>query len=233
MLKSLPKTKIRDVVVERLKSHIIAEGLMPGDRLPNEADLAEMFGVSRLSLREATKSLELLGIVESKTGVGLSVGHIDIARIAGHLGFHPALQRTPLSQLVDTRVIVETGALPYAFLRMADDPKILETLQNIVDQFRIARDLQEWVNLDLLFHRTLLSASGLTPLVAFNEVLEIFFQRFRDSVKSAEWSEAVDRHQRTIDSHQRIIDALRAQDVQLACRELRQHIEDHLVKGND
>ena len=64
MLKSLPRAKIRDVVAERLKSYIIEEDLVPGDRLPNETELAETFGVSRLSLREATKSLEFLGIVE-------------------------------------------------------------------------------------------------------------------------------------------------------------------------
>ena len=78
MLETLPRRKIRDVVADRLKSYIQSENLVPGDRLPTETELAEMFGVSRLSLREATKALEFLGILESRTGVGLTVGRIDL-----------------------------------------------------------------------------------------------------------------------------------------------------------
>jgi DNA-binding FadR family transcriptional regulator len=88
VLKAIPRQKIRDVVVERLKSHITSEGLKPGDRLPNETALAEKFGVSRLTIREATKGLELFGILESKSGVGLTVGTVNLERITGHLGFH-------------------------------------------------------------------------------------------------------------------------------------------------
>lgn len=227
MLESWPRPKIRDIVVERLKSHIVAERLLPGDRLATESELAKRFGVSRLSLREATKALELFGIVESKTGVGLTVGHIDMARVTDHLGFHPALLRAPAAELIDTRIVIETGALPLAHRNMLNDPSILETLQSIVDQFTAARDLQEWIRLDIEFHRVLLAASGLTPLVAFNDILEIFFQRFRDSVKSADWNEAVDRHQGTIKSHQSIIDALRDNDVPRASQNLRNHIDAH------
>ena len=59
-----------------IKQYIIEQKLMPGDRMPTETQLAETFGISRLSLREATKSLEFLGIIESKTGVGLTVGRL-------------------------------------------------------------------------------------------------------------------------------------------------------------
>ena len=107
MLETLPRRKIRDVVAERLKSYIVSEELAPGDRLPTETELAEQFGVSRLSLREATKSLEFLGIVESRTGVGLTVGQIDLQRVTDHLGFHPALHRADPLQLIETRLIID------------------------------------------------------------------------------------------------------------------------------
>jgi GntR family transcriptional repressor for pyruvate dehydrogenase complex len=220
MLETLPRRKLRDVVVERLKSYIVAQRLAPGDRLPTETELAEKFGVSRLSLREATKALELLGIVASKTGVGLTMGHIDLERVTDHLGFHPALHRASAVQLIDTRIVVETGALPYTARRMSHDGSIRASLQTIVDRFRATRELQEWIDLDIEFHRTLLGASGLSPLVAFNDLLQIFFQRFRDSVKKAEWKAG-------IESHQRLIDHLSQQNVRQAERELRRHIESH------
>lgn len=220
MLKTVPRQKIRDVVVERLKAFIIEGGLKPGDRLPNETELAAEFGVSRLSLREATKALELFGIVESKTGVGLTVGQVDLERVTGHLGFHPALQNGSLKQLIETRIVIETGALPYAARRMAADPAVYDSLQERVDGFRTTRDVQKWIELDIAFHRALLDASGLAPLVAFNDLLQIFFLRFRESVKKAD-------RKPSIESHQRIIDALRDQNVNRASDELRDHIESH------
>ncbi len=219
-LATLPRRKIRDEVAQQIKHLIASAHLDYGDRLPNENELAERFGVSRLSVREATKALEFLGIVESKTGVGLAVGQIDLARVTDHLGFHPALHRVDPRQLVDSRIVIETGVLSHVIERMAGDASIGDSLQAIVNQFRSARSLQRWIDLDIQFHRTLLEASGLAPLVAFGELLQIFFQRFRDSVKRAEWKKA-------IDSHQRILDRLAERDVASATRELRQHIESH------
>lgn len=220
MLNTIPRQKIRDVVVERLKSYITSGGLKPGDRLPNESELAATFGVSRLSLREATKGLELFGIVESKTGVGLTVGEVNLERVTGHLGFHPALLSGSPRQLIDTRIVVETGALPYTARRMAEDPAVYESLRQIAGRFTTTSDLDERIALDIAFHRALLDASGLAPLVAFNDLLQIFFKKFHDSVKAAEW-------QCGIEGHQRIIDALRDQDVAKASDELRRHIESH------
>jgi DNA-binding GntR family transcriptional regulator len=74
--------------------------------------------------------------------------------------------------------------------------------------------------LDIAFHRELICASGLAPLMAFSDVLSVFFQRFRKGVKAAEW-----RH--GIKVHQAILDALRAGQVADADRLLREHIESH------
>ena len=220
MLETLPRRKIRDVVADRLKSYIQSENLVPGDRLPTETELAAMFGVSRLSLREATKALEFLGILESRTGVGLTVGSIDLQRVTNHLGFHPALHQADPLQLIDTRVIIETGVLPHVMRRMAEDSSTYDRLRSVADRFRSARKLQTWIDLDIEFHRTLLESSGLAPLVAFGDLLHVFFQRFRESVKKAQW-------QAGAESHQRIIDALRDGDIATAADELRQHIESH------
>lgn len=221
MLAAVPRRKIRDVVADRIKDYIAAEKLAPGDRLPTELELAERFGVSRLSVREATKALEFLGIVESRTGVGLSVGRFDFARVTNHLGFHPALHQADPAQLVHARVIIETGVLPHVVQRITEDRSIVATLRQCVDQFRSARTLEQWIEHDIRFHHTLLDASGITPLVAFGDLLQVFFRRFRDSVKQAEWKKA-------IESHERIVDRLAQRDAAVAASELQEHIESHL-----
>ena len=101
-MQTLQRPKIRDQAAEEIKRYIVDRQLAPGDRLPTENQLAEDFGISRLSVREATKALEFLGIVESKTGVGLTVGQIDLGRVTDHLGFHPALHQGDPQQLIDS-----------------------------------------------------------------------------------------------------------------------------------
>src|SRR4051794_33973968 len=118
MLHTVQRSKLRDVVAIRLKSYIAEENLRTGDRLPTETELAEKFGVSRLSLREATKSLEFLGIVEARPGRGLTVGRVDMQRVVEYLGFHPALHDVEPQVLIDTRAVIETGVLPYVARRM-------------------------------------------------------------------------------------------------------------------
>jgi len=220
MLEALPRRKIRDVVADHLTSFINSERLKPGDRLPTETALAVQLGVSRLSLREATKALEFLGIVAAKPGVGLTVGSVDLDRVTSYLGFHPALQEAPATNLIETRIVIETGVLPYVIRRMRDQPAIYDGLAAINDQLRDARELSQFVELDIAFHRRLIESSGLAPLLAFNDLLTVFFQRFRDSVKRAEWKTGVD-------GHRRLLDALRDGQLDVACGELEEHIRSH------
>jgi GntR family transcriptional regulator, transcriptional repressor for pyruvate dehydrogenase complex len=64
--------------------------------------------------------LEFLGIVESRTGVGLTVGRLDMGRVTKHLGFHAGLLDVDPHQLIDSRVILETGVLPHVARRPGD-----------------------------------------------------------------------------------------------------------------
>ena len=223
MLKTLAPRKIRDQAVQQIKDLIVDQRLTPGDRLPTETQLAASLGVSRLSVREATKALEFLGIIESKTGVGLTVGRLDVARVSQHLGFHPALHCVDPQQLIDTRVVLEIGALPFVARRMAADASLYPSLVALAERLHSARQVQQWIELDIEFHRALLEASGLAPLVAFGDLLHVFFQRFRESVKKAEWKSGMA-------SHRRILDALRDGQVTLATDELRKHIESHKAR---
>lgn len=221
-LETITKPRIRDQIAEQIRALIISEHMQPGDRLPTETELADRFGVSRLTVREATKALDFLGILRSKTGVGLTVGELDWQRMTHNLGFHSSLHQVDEDELIDSRVIVETGIIPYVMKRIEKEPQIVVRLQDLVAKLRDATDLQTRVDIDLRFHRMLLEASGLAPMIAFGEMLQVFFQKFRDSVKKADWDEAVV-------SHQRIVDSLKSQKPAKAIAELKRHIENHRV----
>ncbi|MBX9652279.1 GntR family transcriptional regulator [bacterium] len=224
MLPVFERPKMHDVVATRLKNHIVENDLKEGDRLPTEAELAKQFGISRLSLREATKSLEFLGVVESKPGRGLIVGQVNLKRVTEYLGFHPVWQNATPVQLIETRIVIETGVLPHVMRRMRKDLTIYDSLFEINSNLRQSKDLSQWVVGDIAFHRRLVESSGLAPLLAINDLLATFFQRFRESVRQAEWEQVAD-------SHQRMIDHLRDGKLTRACRELREHIESHKVQS--
>ena len=217
---TIERHRVSDLVAGKIKQYISDNALRPGDRLPTEHDLAGRFGVSRISIREATKALGFLGILDAKPGRGLTVGRVNMGRVTEYLGFHLALNDYPPGQLIDTRVVVETGALPHLMRRFAESPELYDELVELNDRFRQTRDLKGWIALDITFHRRLLEASGLAPLVAFHDLLQIFFTRFRESVKKAEWK-------RGIESHQRILDHLCDGNLLEAGDELRRHIESH------
>jgi DNA-binding GntR family transcriptional regulator len=103
---------------------------------------------------------------------------------------------------------------------MQTDPGVYERLHALNDRLRSADRLADWIRHDIAFHHALLEESGLIPLVAFGDLLQIFFQRFRESVKRGEWKQG-------IESHQQMLDFLRQNDVPGACDELRRHIESH------
>ena len=220
-MQTIARPKMRNQVSEQIKQYIVEQKLMPGDRLPTETELAETFGISRLSLREATKSLEFLGIIESKTGVGLTVGRLDMGRLTKHLGFHTGLLDADPQQLIDSRVIIETGVLPHVVRRMLEDPSIEASLREIVAQFRTAKDLKSLIEIDIRFHRSLIEASGLQPLVAFNELLTIFFGRFREAIGKVEYRKV------GCENHRRLVDLLAAGKAEAASTELKRQIEDN------
>lgn len=215
----LKRRKTSDILVDQIKQYITSHDLKPGDHLPTESDLAKSFGVSRISVREATKTLGFLGIVEAKPGRGLTVGRMDVGRLKESLSFHPAMYDVPGDELVDTRVIVESGIVPYVAKRMAADPEIYNQLNTLNDELRRATDPTTYVKLDAAFHQLLVVSSGLTPLAAFSDLLQVFFERFRKLVKK-NWRGGVD-------VHQEIIDAMRDGNLPLAAKLLHAHIEAH------
>src|SRR5208283_135397 len=69
---AIHRNKVYQAVARQLERHI-AENLKPGDLLPPERRLVQMLGVSRGSVRDAIRSLELMGLLEPRQGIGTVV----------------------------------------------------------------------------------------------------------------------------------------------------------------
>jgi DNA-binding FadR family transcriptional regulator len=77
LLKPIQRVRLYENAVEQIQTLILREKCKPGDRLPSERSLAEQFHISRHSLREALRILDVMGLIEIKVGDGIYVKEVD------------------------------------------------------------------------------------------------------------------------------------------------------------
>ena len=152
--------KLSDVIVEQLEKRILDGVLKPGDRLPPERQLAEEFGVSRPSLREAIQQLASRGLLSSRQGGGTWV--TDRLETAFSDPWEKLLnQHQDLhGDLLEFRRVLEGAAARGAATRAT--PADLLRLQHCVDQLQNAYDggdLAQQAQADVRFHQAVAEAS--------------------------------------------------------------------------
>ncbi|GAB2503435.1 HTH-type transcriptional regulator LutR [Corynebacterium atrinae] len=105
-------TRAYSIVLDWLEARLRSGEISVGDKLPAERQLAEDFGISRASVREAIRVLDAMGLVRSSTGSGPNAGAVVIsepsAALAWALRMHVATRALPVRDIVNTRVLLET-----------------------------------------------------------------------------------------------------------------------------
>jgi len=191
--------------------------LHPGDQLPPERALAEQFQVSRASVREALRSLELLGVVETRAGGGTFVRRTvpeDLARPLSNL----IVRGHALTDVIEVRGLLEPAIAASAAKRIKPDE--LAELRAILKQQadKVAAG-QPYAEEDTRFHELIGHA-------ARNELLTTMLGVIWDVLKSSreQWLQTNQRAHSSIDAHQRILAALEAHDADAARAAAADHI---------
>ena len=154
---------LTDVAIEKIKAMIMDGRLKPGDRLPREADLAQLLGISRGSLREAVRALSMMRVLDVRQGDGTYVTSLTPELLLETLGFIIDFhQDSSILDLFEVRRALEPLAAEKAALLMtASDAADLVSL---VDGLSPEARLEEVVANDLEFHHRIAAASGNTVL---------------------------------------------------------------------
>src|SRR5258708_7064044 len=118
--------------------HLLTSGeLGPGDRLPNERDLALRLALSRSTVREAIRGLEMMRVVQVRHGEGIFVTSLDAALLLEAAGFALQLMRDhEVVELLELRAILEGAAARLASARMTDQQ--LHTLSQRLEELDAA-----------------------------------------------------------------------------------------------
>lgn len=213
-------------ILFQIEEAIIDGRLKPGDRLPPERDLAQTFGVSRASVREALRVLEMFGVIVARRGTGPDAGSVvaDSAQngLENALRLHVGLLRIPTKDLVEARAVLEQQAAQKAAGR-ADDKKTVR-LREIVDGMRAATTSRDFNELDTEFHVELARASG-------NALLPVLMETLRGTMRRAmlegfqrlpDWRAERDH---LIQEHEQVISYVEAGDAAQAGSALSNHVK--------
>src|SRR5437870_3546968 len=130
-----------------------------GDRLPPERDLALRLGVSRSTVREAIRGLEMMRVLQVRHGGGIFVTSLDAALLLEATGFAMQLMRDhEVVELLELRAVLEGAAAAWASARMTDDQ--LRTLLQRLEELDAATTADELLEADIVFHAAIAASAG-------------------------------------------------------------------------
>ena len=222
LYRQLGRRKAYEEVADQIRESIFSSAVKTGDRLPTERDLALQFGVSRVAVREAVRTLELSGLVVVKKGPkgGIFVAADHQRPITDTFRNLLACGEARLQDLFEVRMLVE----PYAAARVAriGTAQDLAELAMLIEQAdaELARGMSiRAINIEL--HRRIIRMSRNPVLAAVGEtVLTMLADRLRP-VGDKEPSRVALR------LHKKMLDAFRARDSTAA----RRIMEDDIKSG--
>ena len=219
--RSEPPRGVAASVAAHLEELVLGE-LEPGAELPSESDLATTLGVSRLTVREATKALQARGLVEIRQGRRPMVAHPN----AGPIGdfFTAAVRRDPrrLLDLLEVRRALEVHIAALAATRSSR--AAVAAMEMALDAMRNAADDPVAIHeTDIRFHESLAEAAG-------NQLLTFLIEAMEEPLRSSRMQSMQGHLARggtvddVIEQHARILDRVKARDPAGASAAMREHL---------
>jgi len=155
MFKKAKQSRVFQDVVEQIQNVILTGKLEPGEKLPPERELKDMFNTSRGTLREALRVLEQKGLIEIKLGVsgGAIVKRIDANTMVESLALLIRSGEVSLEHLAEFRITTEGSLVELASSRATkEDIKELETLLKKATAFYEEKDFDNFLKVDEKMH---------------------------------------------------------------------------------
>jgi GntR family transcriptional repressor for pyruvate dehydrogenase complex len=217
-LEPIRRSRIYENIVDQIQRQIHDGELRPGDQLPPERVLAETFRVSRASVREALRALELRGLIEGKQGDGTFVRAVSSDDLIAPMATALLAGHAELRQLMEVREMIEphvaelaaTRATPQAIAEMAE---LLERQAARVQRGEIP------IEEDTAFHNALAVSTGNGVLLRLLNLVVDLLEESR-----ARWFQSADRPARSLAGHRRVLAAVERRDGPAAYQAMLAHL---------
>ena len=202
---------VTDEAILRIKEMILRGDLVPGARLPPEKELSEQLGLSRSSMREAVKALELINVLDVRRGDGTYVTSLEPRLLVEAISFVIDLHAdASVLELFAVRRICEGAAASLAASRITASQ--IAELRQKVTSVDASTDVERLVRHDLEFHGIVTEAAGNSYLTALVKSLS------SGTVRARIWRGLTQESAvaRTLGEHRALVDALEIGDAKLA-----------------
>jgi GntR family transcriptional repressor for pyruvate dehydrogenase complex len=222
VFKPISPKKISSQIAEQIRSSILAGEFAPGEKLPPERELAEMFGVSRPSVREALNLLASSGLVMSYQGGGTVVMSLMETMAGNPLLELIRSQQERALDVIEVRKDIEASTAFYAAQRAL--PEDIRTMERIVDGLKENLEgLKPSEDLDANFHLAIAKATH--NIVWLHLMQNIFdaMKEFQQSVWRAVYLTGEDHHL-LYGHHRAIFEAIRNRDPVAARTAMAEHL---------
>lgn len=202
---------LTEAAIEQVRQLIATGQLKPGQRLPPEAELAELLGTGKSTVREAVRALATARVLDVKRGDGTFVTSLRPELLLAGIGAAADLMQDRFTlELVQVRRILEPAATAMAASLITDD--VIAELELCLHLMSAASSQDELVQHDEQFHRLVVDAAGNATLASMLAGVSSRTTRGRA------WRGVIEAGatERTIAEHAEILSALRARDPRLA-----------------
>lgn len=209
-------------IVKMIEENILNKRLLPGQKLPTEKELCEMFGVSRTALREAMQMLSARGLVSIRKGSGIYVNDFSEEDASKNMSLFLELNfdKDYALHLVHVRQIIEPeNARLAARNRSEEDLLILE--KNLAEFSDENISAERHAQLDLEFHQKIADATGNPVLSLITTPLFNLLPRIKAMIIEVIKHNKI---QNAMNYHQLIFDKIKAQDEAGACQAMKDHL---------
>lgn len=220
MLEPLKKTRLYEEIVKQLTGLIEEGKLKPGDRLPPERQLADELHVSRTAIREALRSMESMGYIESKVGGGTFVRAISLHNVLHPFSAVLCQNKELAHELLEVRQLLEPEIASLASKRASKQD--IDKIQSAVEM--MSTDIENGgigMEGNNAFHNAIAAAANNT---AMREILSLCDELLSKSRESA--LNKPGQPTKSLNDHIKICEAVKDGNSSLARQLMQKHIKD-------
>ena len=206
MFQTANKTdKVSDKIIDQIRDVILSGQLKPGDKLASERELLTQFGVSKGTLREALRVLEVMGLIEMRKGTsgGAFVAEMDMRTTIHNLITFLHLQKVSVKEITMLRYLIEPTVAQIAATKITE--KDIVNLREIIGR-TITSGAHE-VTKEIGFHRYLARMAGNTLLAVLVDFVDDLLKGLK-----AELNLGQDFYRKVRTSHRFILECMIQKD---------------------
>jgi len=222
MLSPIKNTKVYEQVIEQVKEMIADGTLKKGDKLPSERDLVEQLQVSRTSIREALRAMEIIGLIECKQGGGNFVRENFENNLFEPLSIMFMLEKGDPMEIIELRKIIEVETVALAANRITDEEII--SIGEIIEALKESINEEAAVKIDKRFHYEIAKASKNSLIISILNAISSLIDAY---IKGARMKILVEESNRVLlsNQHEKIYLALKEHDAVEAVKAMNAHLD--------